>query len=159
MLALASCVSDQQSEIPCKKRLPRLQLAVPSHVAVGPAAKDKEKEKEKDRERAAALAAKAQLAAHGQIRCSTTHVMRSAAAVVAGTEVEGAMCRAPDSVRSLRVGLPSHCCVPMINYMVQAGRGREEGHQPAQWQRWRLPPRIGLSYSPRYIDAAADASA
>jgi hypothetical protein len=52
----------------------RPQLAVPSHVAAGPAAKDKEKEKEKDRERAAALAAKAQLAAHGQIRCSMTLV-------------------------------------------------------------------------------------
>ena len=60
----------------------RLQLAVPSHVAVGPAAKDKEKEKEKDRERAAALAAKAQLAAHGQIRCSTVHVVRPPAVVV-----------------------------------------------------------------------------
>jgi hypothetical protein len=55
--------------------LMRLQLAVPSHVAAGPAAKDKEKEKEKDRERAAALAAKAQLAAHGQIRCSIVHTL------------------------------------------------------------------------------------
>ena len=41
------------------------------HTPAVAVARDREKEKEKDRERAAAAAAKAQLAAHGQIRCAT----------------------------------------------------------------------------------------
>lgn len=52
----------------CTEGATGLQVTVPHTPAVA-VARDREKEKEKDRERAAAAAAKAQLAAHGQIRC------------------------------------------------------------------------------------------
>jgi hypothetical protein len=110
----------------CGKRLVllRLQLAVPSHVAVGPAAKDKEKEKEKDRERAAALAAKAQLAAHGQIRCGTVHMLRPAVAASCRHTGEVASCseigREPDF---------SHCpeqCLSMLKICMLCRLDEEE---------------------------------